>query len=184
MPRGSKLQVRDLLIIWNAVARGVRSPTQIRQLFDEMDERDISTDSIRRVIGDYDEVVRLLPEFPNLRRTLQGKEITTERLREHWDDLAETARKLSLNLERYSPSEIYPEYIAYDRRDTEELENVDDYLGRCLLSHLKAEFPELFNMDIWQKIYDHGNKREVYEKLALVAHRRIFKGKCNICRDW
>lgn len=140
-----------------------------------------------------EEVLTLPPDLqkwiaelrPELSVQLKAKpSLATEKQEEHRHDLAEIAKKLSLNLERFSPSEIYPKYIARDLGEIEELEDIDDYLATCLLSHMKAEFPELFNIGLWQEVYRHSNKRELYQKLNLVAHRRTFEGTCDICKDW
>lgn len=184
MPRGTRIQVRDSLIIWDAVARGIRSATQIKRIFDETGEREISTDSISRVMGEYDELIRLLPEYPNLMKRLQINQPHYEEIKAHHRDLTETALILSRNLERFSPVKVTPDYISDVNYNFGEQEDIDDYLGKCLLSHLKAEFPELFNIEIWQEIYRHNSPKEVYQILQLVAHRRTFIGSCDVCKGW
>ena len=156
-----------------------------RAILEDMEE---DTKFSRRSLGF---ITRRRKEFAAAKTVLEElvkKEfdpVLAQRKKEHWYDLAETARKLSLNLECYSPSEVIKPYITYDPRGMGGLEeDIDDYLGTCLLSHLKAEFPELFSMDTWQEIYEQENKRQLFETLKLVANRRTFEGKCDICKDW
>lgn len=66
MPRGANFSIRDRLIVWNAVCEGITSASAIKHVFDDTGEREISEDSISKIIKEYDEFKRLLPEYPKL----------------------------------------------------------------------------------------------------------------------
>jgi len=66
MGRGSSISIRDRLIIWDSICKGVNSPTQIKKIFDDTDEREISVDSIRRLIKEFEDFKRLLSKYPDL----------------------------------------------------------------------------------------------------------------------
>lgn len=185
MPRGAKVQVRDLLLIWDYVAKGIRSPTEIKRAFEEKDERPISIDTIRNVIGDYEEFLRLLPEYPELHKVLQVKGQFSQQLIEHWEELADTAKTLSINLEIFKPSILDVHYIGYAPEGINNLINIDGYLATCLLGHLKGEFPNLFMIEKWQEMYAHEKIGEFYGTLILVAHRKTFQEtRCPVCKNW
>jgi len=72
MGRGPGISIRDRLIVWNSKSKGINSSTQIKKLFDDLDEREISLDSIRRLIKESEDFKRLLPEYPELTEELKG----------------------------------------------------------------------------------------------------------------
>lgn len=71
MGRGSSISIRDRLIVWNSICKGINSPTQIKKIFDDTGERETSVDSIRRLIKEFEDFKRLLPEDPDLTEELK-----------------------------------------------------------------------------------------------------------------
>ena len=71
MGRGASISIRDRLIIWNSICKGINSATQIKKIFDDTGEREISVDSIRRLIKEFEDFKRLLPEYPDLTEELK-----------------------------------------------------------------------------------------------------------------
>ncbi len=71
MGRGSGISIRDRLIVWNSICKGINSATLIKKIFDDTDEREISVDSIRRLIKEFEDFKRLLPEYPDLTEELK-----------------------------------------------------------------------------------------------------------------
>jgi len=71
MGRGASISIRDRLIIWNSICKGINSATQIKKIFDDTGEREISVDSIMRLIKEFEDFKRLLPEYPDLTEGLK-----------------------------------------------------------------------------------------------------------------
>ena len=51
----------------------------------------------------------------------------------------------------------------------------------CLVSHLKAEYPEIVPLGLDEAIRD--NPRELMQALRVVSRRKTFKGTCPVCPD-
>ena len=66
MPRGSGISIRDRLIVWNSICKGINKASAIKKIFEDTDERDISLDSIVRIVKEYDEFKQFLPQYPQL----------------------------------------------------------------------------------------------------------------------
>ena len=201
MSRGPSLQIRDFLIVGNCVAKGIRSPQQILQIFDESDERTISRDSISKLIGQYDEFLRLLPDYPELITALQKKPFATAQETKHWDDLARVAGELAKNLwvllladEKgtafytiegdvieggIAEMDIYMEGMWGELfPSTKELNKVDRILAPALISHLGL------NITDFRDLTTNTMTRDFIVNLELAARRRTFEGTCDICRGW
>lgn len=97
MPRGPSISIRDRLIVWDCCAKGINSSRQIRERFDELGEREISEDLVRKLIKEYETFLQLLPEYPDLQRELAGQGITRSllenRLKRHWNKVIEYLKK-------------------------------------------------------------------------------------------
>lgn len=70
MGRGFGITLRDRLIVYDCASKGITSPAAIKRVFDEADERPIGLDSIRKLIGEFEEFKRLLPEYPSIQEAL------------------------------------------------------------------------------------------------------------------
>lgn len=110
------------------------------------------------------------------------------KLREHWNDLAETAgevlavlRELSRYMPRASP--VVVEFsVAFDERDF--LDGLDNDRARQLLSHLQSRFPELRRLTRWTGLKLSDITPGLLEYIALQIERRQFDGACPVCAGW
>ncbi len=58
-----------------------------------------------------------------------------------------------------------------------------DYdVRKCLMPHLKAEYPELSNKD-FDGLFE-SSPHSVIQTLEALARRKTFKGTCHICKGW
>jgi len=113
------------------------------------------------------------------------KVIFTDRLKEHWDKLAELAGIIS---DTWSDPDHYKsnldskgEFIFSD----EDNEKINWMLSQCLVSHLKVEFEEFRNVKRIKDLLSANlieENPEALTKLELVRNRKTFKGKCQICK--
>lgn len=77
MSRKSAIALRDRLIIADCISKGINQPTQIKNIF-ENDPlgREISVDSISKIIREFEDFRRIIFEYPalveNLRQLLGG----------------------------------------------------------------------------------------------------------------
>jgi len=110
-------------------------------------------------------------------------------LEEHWKTLAGAAEELAVSLRyiirRYSPMRNKTiGGLSADEDQFEFLEFLDDPPAGFLLSHLKAELPELKTLDKWRNL----QIGDITEKLLLIlsvkAVQKEFQGKCKICENW
>jgi len=67
-----------------------------------------------------------------------------------------------------------------EREDPAKLEKVDSYLARNLLTNLAAEYPEFRTIQDWRKLTRETINQDLVDRLLLVAHRRVFKGGCDV----
>ena len=77
---------------------------------------------------------------------------------------------------------VSPELSARD--DWARLEPIDPYLAQNLLINVAAEFPEFANIKDWRELTKENITTNIMERLQLVAHRRTFKGTCEISQSW
>jgi len=52
----------------------------------------------------------------------------------------------------------------------------------CLISHLKAEYPDIQSKGFRKVVAD--NPYELIDILRLLVRKKIFKGICPVCKDW
>jgi len=137
------------------------------------------------------EEVNQLPQDlqPWIRGLEEWQKISTrkEDISKHWDKLLGAAESLSEQLRsinRYMPkTDNMIGDIAVDYNKQEFLEFIDDPWANRLLSHMKAELPELQDLRGWADLKVKDITQELLNKLSLRADRREFKGKCKICED-
>jgi hypothetical protein len=67
--------------------------------------------------------------------------------------------------------------------DTPSMSQLPSAMLGSLLIHLKNEFPEFRNINNWRELLKKDTADELMVELALVAHRRTFKGTCPFCKD-
>ena len=77
MSRKSAIALRDRLIIADCISKGINQPTQIKNIFEnDPAGREISVDSIRKIIREFEDFKRIIFEYPalveNLRQLLGG----------------------------------------------------------------------------------------------------------------
>lgn len=93
---------------------------------------------------------------------------------QHWDELSQVALYLYYLLSnQMKPLPALPAGSLWD-----------EYLGECLLSHLRAEFHDIEWPEDWDHLKDKDIPEELVAKLHFVARRRTFKGLCEICKGW
>lgn len=61
----------------------------------------------------------------------------------------------------------------------------EGYLAKCLLTHLKYEFPKEFSVITdWKGLLANPPPQGCVSRLRLVAKKRIFEGTCEICEAY
>lgn len=115
---------------------------------------------------------------------------------EHHARLATTSEKLRLNIKRVKEvkgvvlvGDIARGYLETKTSDTEEqLEYVDILDAECLLSHLKAMYPDYKDIKDWQKFDSEKSVVNIsdiiLEQLKEVSHGMRITGSCRICASW
>jgi len=196
MGRGSSISIRDRMIVWDNVCRGIDSPGPIKRAFEDADERLISKDSIRRLIKEFEDFKRLLSEYPNLERQLKKLVIDerdeVEQLRQHQNDLCNTAQSLLdrlLQIYRYTPSSdmtLADILVGSDNPDDIDVLNAFGHpQAEYLLSHLQSEeLPRLQDILSWIDLKVEDINDELLNTLSIRMSQRDFKGKCDVCKDW
>ncbi|MFC1937903.1 hypothetical protein ACFLWY_05050 [Chloroflexota bacterium] len=121
-----------------------------------------------------------------------------ERKDKHFEELAETMLLIAKNLDKYrkvdaahigSPNIAGPAVYGEDcvASTLTDLDEVDREKARDLLSHVKAILPELQGLNIqdepkdWIDIEDDAIPASFVNRLEIIAHKGIFKGKCDHC---
>lgn len=90
---------------------------------------------------------------------------------QHWDELSKVALYLyHLLSNRMKPPPALPAGCLWD-----------EYLGQCLLSHLRAEFNDVPWPESWDDLAVEQITGSMLAKLQQVARSRIFVGTCAIC---
>jgi len=194
MGKGSGISIRDRMIVWDCVSKGMNSPGLIKQVFDDADERPISRDSIRRLIKEFEDFKRLLSEYSGLKHLLAGLLSDDRRrlqwIRQHQDDLCHSAHAVLrelLKIHRYMETltlTIADIYIgSNDPEDIKALEAIDDPQARYLLAHLRSELPRLQNLSSWIDLRVDDIDDELLDRLSLRMSQHSFAGKCPVCEE-
>lgn len=109
-----------------------------------------------------------------------------ERQKRHWTRLAEKAQELLDHLKSYFP--FIEDYtiaeIAVNNDDFECINLMTDYRTKCLLSHMKAELPELEELKTWDDLKISDINDRLLDTLGLRAENQQFVGICEVCKDW
>ena len=105
----------------------------------------------------------------------------------HWSDLGEQARKIhfyhTLRANPEEPQQAEAGGMATTIRLPVAM-YTDPLVAEGLLSHLRAEFPELPWPATWEELDNVEVPSKLLKMLQLVAARRTFKGTCSICQGW
>jgi hypothetical protein len=108
-----------------------------------------------------------------------------ERRKRHWARLAERSQELLDKLKTFFPFTY--DYMLVDAvTDNDDFEFatlLEDFRSYCLLSHIKAELPELENLKSWPELKI-NDIRQLFSILGLRAENQQFIGKCEVCKDW
>ncbi len=109
-----------------------------------------------------------------------------ERQKRHWARLAERAQELLDYLKTYFPytNDYLIVEIQISNDDFEGINLVDDFRTQCLLSHMKAELPEIENLKSWPELRISDISDSLLKALGLRAEKQQFEGKCEVCKDW
>jgi len=124
------------------------------------------------------EDVESLP--PDLQPWVKEIREPMNRISSHHKDLSETAKTLSeelLAIKRYSPwmeQTIGELAVDYDKPNF--LEFLENPPARHLLSHMKAELPQLENLETWADLKVKDISQELLDRLSLRAERVDFQG--------
>ena len=140
----------------------------------------------------------ILMHYGKLKRKQPEQPLLMPLPQQHYARLSDAATLLRLNIKevkqrkRVLVGNIIRGHIARpkvnDNRPQIQLNDVDKVNAECLLSHLKATYPEFEEIKSWEYV----NTREaVYSisgnmirKLQLVRRGAALKGTCEICRSW
>jgi hypothetical protein len=111
-----------------------------------------------------------------------------EKVRQHWEELSETALKVRDVLREtnwYNPgaSPVICELtVDFDERDL--LETLDNQPEKYLLAHIQSEFPELRRFTSWKYLKMSDITTKLLDHLSFRIEKRKFAGKCKICENW
>lgn len=155
-------------------------------------------------------IERWISRGRQLKRSVNAKETVARRFQEHCDELAQVAEGLAFNLKKLIDRPSYLEYVramhlsivdggwinsrgwldSYselppDREIPAKLEKVDSYVAGLVLEHLNYQHPELAYYKEWQEVTSWPIKKEVMDKLLLLAHSKAFKPcpSCGVCAE-
>lgn len=105
----------------------------------------------------------------------------------HFEDLANAARRLADNLKPYllENSGLLCDYVVGTEKD----QNLEEQLWadsptEWLLSHMKTEIPSLKKLDNWLDVSTKEIDRFLLERLNLRAAQKYFMGECKVCEKW
>ena len=134
------------------------------------------------IIGFRPELKSTLDELENEADQTAQNEGLAEAIQKsrHWEDLASLAAQIVTLREEYDTGHPIGGYYGYIVDDPLMIELPKGEI-HCLLLHLKAEFPEFQDIDHWKDLLKIDTPEELIQKLALVAHRKTFKGTCPTC---
>ena len=101
---------------------------------------------------------------------------------DHWKEMAEIAKHLTVS--RSDENEDGEQRTLKDDELLDQIDSAWDWVADnysnfamdCFCSHYKAEL-EATGIDL-------GNHRAILEILEKLAHGKVFKGECPICKDW
>ena len=101
---------------------------------------------------------------------------------DHWKEMAEIAKHLTVS--RSDENEDGEQRTLKDDELLDQIDSAWDWVADnysnfamdCFCSHYKAEL-EATGIDL-------GNHRAILETLEKLAHGKVFKGECPICKDW
>jgi hypothetical protein len=158
-----------------------------------------TTGSIKRRKKEYYAAKKVLEEFVSKK----VDPVSSEQKIRHWNDLADTAKKLYRNLDTVKKSNgklsgdilsgsmisgHQESPLVLDAKYKTPLERVNRQLAEGLLSHIQAEFHEFNNFTDWRLLKEEDIKsivtREMLRDLENVSHRRTFRKSCAICKPW
>lgn len=129
----------------------------------------------------------LRAELEDLRRQRTGAGPSDDR---HKDDLAAALLQCVSNLRVYGGPSYFSDPEARDwllwmvhlrPNDAADLEPVDSYLSRQLLSHLRSTVPELARLESWDQLRVEQLTARFLDRLSRLAYTRAFEGKCDAC---
>lgn len=67
----------------------------------------------------------------------------------------------------------------------DEFDFIDDRLGKGLVRHLKSHFrPRFSAVKRWRDLVSLNLNSDALDRLYLAEKFKMFKGKCDICKDW
>ncbi len=101
---------------------------------------------------------------------------------DHWKEMAEIAKHLAVS--RSDESEDGEQRTLKDDELLEQIDsawdwvtdNYSNFVVDCFYSHYKAELEATG--------IDPGSHRAILDTLEKLAHGKVFKGECPICKDW
>lgn len=107
---------------------------------------------------------------------------------QHWVDESRTAEQIHHLLRHYGPLQTtvpqHPDPGGVTGPTPAFPYAYDPYLARCLLSHLRFEFPDIPWPEDWPQLRQEDITDQLLDKLEVAAWRRTFVGVCDICRQW
>jgi len=148
--------------------------------------------TIRPSIGHVETLEKILGVPDNLLQVAAGYltssfgELTQtakqQMLVDHWKEMAEIAKHLAVS--RSDENEDGEQRTLKDDELLDQIDSAWDWVADnysnfamdCFCSHYKAEL-EATGIDL-------GNHRAILETLEKLAHGKVFKGECPICKDW
>jgi hypothetical protein len=109
-----------------------------------------------------------------------------ERKRVHWQRLSYRAEEILNHLKEYYP--YTSDYTLEECVVGEDLEFdslLRDYRSGCLFKHLKNEYAQLSKLDSWDDLpVNRIQEWNLIDILGSKVDKGIFKGKCDVCKDW
>jgi hypothetical protein len=140
-----------------------------------------TTGFIKRTRRQYDAAKKVIE------KKLEGSyDKDPERFKRHWRRLSERAQELLDTLKTFSP---YQESctstdFAVDYGDFDLDSLLTDFRSECLLSHIKAEMPELNDLSEWGDLIIDRINNKLLRVLGHWAEQKQFPGKCEVCKKW
>ncbi len=115
----------------------------------------------------------------NNRPMLKAELFHSKELREHYDGMSNVAKNLSDNL-REMRAGVHDmnatiEEMTVENNKREFLLFLEGYDGKCLLTHTKAELPQLKNLNAWHDLRIREISNELLDKLVQRAIDRKYK---------
>ena len=111
-----------------------------------------------------------------------------ERRKKHWNRLSERAEEFASVLRSIRQSTLNTGKTIFeagiDDDNKEILKSLDDFRTKCLLSHLQVEMPQLQILTNWDDLRVKDITEQLLVTLSLKAEQAMFRGTCEVCRDW